>query len=165
MAQKTGCKGEYALRRAPHHDRLMSTPVEPMQLIKNIAEHVVCLLSGREDSVKVRKQEEQYGRFPTSWVKGTSTLPKAPFTLSKDQISIADRRAMSVHVPNGFDWRPRAIFGSPGGMKMKSHEWKQVVTSGVLICYPPNNSTQCLNFLTSSENSALNVSIVVVLKS
>ena len=80
----------------------------------------------------MRKQEEQYGRFPTSWVKGTSTLPKAPFTLTKDQISIADRRAMSVHVPYGFDWRPHAIFGNPGGMKMKSHEWKQVVTSGVL---------------------------------
>lgn len=39
-----GCKGPYSLRRLPFHDRYQNTPVEPMHLLKNIAEHIVKLL-------------------------------------------------------------------------------------------------------------------------
>ena len=35
VAQKSGCKGPYSLRRLPGHDRF-NTPVDPMHLIKNI---------------------------------------------------------------------------------------------------------------------------------
>ena len=50
LQQDTGCKGLYALRRLPGHDRLLNTPVDPMHLIKNVAEHIVRLVSGTEDS-------------------------------------------------------------------------------------------------------------------
>lgn len=30
VVQKYGCKGEYAMQKLPNHDRMHSTPVEPM---------------------------------------------------------------------------------------------------------------------------------------
>lgn len=57
IAQETGCKGTYALRKLPNHDRILGTPVEPMHLIKNIVEHVVRLITGSEDSHKVQQEK------------------------------------------------------------------------------------------------------------
>lgn len=75
LAQKNGCKGSYALQKLPLHDRILSTPVDPMHLIKNIAEHCVRLLTGVEDSLKVRNEEKSRGRFKAAWVEGsTSTI-------------------------------------------------------------------------------------------
>ena len=54
----------------------------------------------------------------------------APFALSKNDITLADERAMRVLVPTGFDWRPREIFSKTTGMK--SHEWKQLACNGIL---------------------------------
>ena len=45
VTKASGCKGVYSLRRLPSHDRLHNTPVDPMHLLKNIAEHVLKLLS------------------------------------------------------------------------------------------------------------------------
>lgn len=129
LVQKKGCKGAYSLRRASSHDRILATPVDPMHLVKDIVEHVVNLIVGREDSIKVRKQEEACKRFPSAWIKGKQgTLPKAPFTLSKDEIALADERAKSICVPTGFDWRPRPIFGKSSGMNLTSgSRWPQMV--------------------------------------
>lgn len=130
ILQQTGCKGPYALQRCPLHERILNTPVEPMHAIKNVITSIVDLISGKEDSFKVRKEEEKRKRFRSSWVTGEdSKLPAAPFVLSKE-IILANNRAIQVRVPSGFDWRPRAVFGKPSGMK--SHEWKQVATHGIL---------------------------------
>ena len=43
---------------------------------------------------------------------------------------MADERARRVSVPYGFDWRPREIFAKTLGMK--SHEWKQLATNGIV---------------------------------
>ena len=131
LARTTGCKGTYSLRRAASHNRVLDTPVDPMHLLKNIVEHIVNLIAGKKDSIKVRKQEQQCKRFRSAWMKDNlSTLPQAPFCLSKEEIVVADERACSVCVPSGFDWKPRSVFGKNTGMK--SHEWKQLATSGVL---------------------------------
>lgn len=63
IARETGCKGNYALRKLPNHDRFLNTSVEPIHLIKNIVEHVVCLLSGLEDSYKVKRGRAQTQTF------------------------------------------------------------------------------------------------------
>lgn len=131
LVQKTGCKGAYALRKLPFHDRLLSTPVDPMHLIKNIVAHCVNLVAGNEDSYKVREEEKLRKRFPTSWIKDSrEKLPLAPFVLPKDDIKLADDRAKRVLVPYGFDWQPRDIFSKTTGMK--SHEWKQLACNGIL---------------------------------
>ena len=41
IVRQSGCTGVYSLRKLPNHDRYLNTPVEPMHLIKNIAERVV----------------------------------------------------------------------------------------------------------------------------
>ena len=61
ILQETDCKGTYSLSRIPDHNRLYRTPVEPMHLFKNIGDHIVGLLSGRKDSVKVRNEEKSRG--------------------------------------------------------------------------------------------------------
>ena len=110
----------------------MNTPIDPMHLIKNIVSHCVNLLAGNEDSHKVREEEKSRQRFPTSWVEDISQrkLPPAPFCLSNDDKALADERAKRVLVPTGFDWHAKEIFKSSTGMK--SHEWKQIATNGIL---------------------------------
>ena len=90
VAQETGCKGSYALRQLPGHDRVANTP---MHLLKNIAEHLINL-SGVEDSEKVRCEEQSRGRFGSAWHSDTTSaevelppakvkLPPATFVLTK----------------------------------------------------------------------------------
>ena len=95
-AQTTGCTGRSALRSLDHHDRHLNTPVEPMHLVKCIGEHVVKLISGTRDSVKVRNEEKNRMKFLSSWpseIQVGSTkkvvIPPAPFRLSKSEIKIA----------------------------------------------------------------------------
>ena len=132
ISRATGCKGEYALQQLSHHDRFLNTPVEPMHLIKDIVEHVVRLISGAEDSWKVRKEEKIRGRFPGSWLKGSShQLPQAPWRLTTEEAKIANARACSIQVPIGFGWKPKALFCS-NAVGMKSHSWKQLVCTYIL---------------------------------
>lgn len=118
--------------RLPLHERIFSTPIDPMHLVKNIAEHCVYLISGIQDSFKVREEEKSRNRFCSSWIKdgNVKKLPPAPFALSKDDILLANARAQSVQVHSSIDWRPRAIFGKRAGMK--AHEWMEVVRKGIL---------------------------------
>ena len=54
LSQRTGCKGVSVLTKIKDFDRFATTPIDPMHLIKNIVEQCVNLLSGKEDSRKVR---------------------------------------------------------------------------------------------------------------
>ena len=135
LSQVTGCKGPYSLRRLPFHDRYMNTPVEPMHLLKNIAEHIVKLVSGVTDSVKSRREEEHRHRFRGSWVKlgdEAEQLPPAPFRLDKQGVSTANRRALSIKVPHGTNWKRRQLFSKSYMKQMKSSEWRLVLSSGIL---------------------------------
>ena len=132
IARRTGCKGSYALRKLPNHDRYLNTPVEPMHLIKDIVEHVVRFLAGLEDSSKVRNEEQKRGRFHSSWVKeGDTVLPPAPFSLQPIEIVKTAERACSVQVPVTFEWRPKPIFVKKRG-GMTSHAWKELVSTYIL---------------------------------
>ena len=131
IAQETGCKGRYALRKLPYHDRFLNTPTEPMHLIKNVVEHIVRLIAGGEDSDKVREEERVRRRFRSSWVaEGQTQLPPAPFRLTAHERKIANARAQNIRVPLGFDWRPGAVF--TGMIAMKSHAWKLMISTPIL---------------------------------
>ena len=132
LAQETGCKGSYSFSKLPLHDRILDTPVDPMHLVKNIVEHCVRFVTGTEDSSKVRQEEKVRNRFSSAWISddNTSKLPPAPFSLCREEVLLADERAKSILVPSTFDWRPRPIFSKKAGMK--AHEWKEVVTNGIL---------------------------------
>ena len=131
LQENSAVKGEYALRRSPYHDRIRSTPVEPMHVVKDVAEHIVRLLAGVTDTKKVQTEEKARKQFRNSWLASpeNTALSPAPFSFSKEELCIANSRAKSISVPSSFDWRPSDLFTSRG---MKSHEWKEVVCSGVI---------------------------------
>ena len=113
-----GCTGDYSLRRLPNHNRYLNTPVEPMHVLKNVAERLVKLLSGVTDTIKVRLDEQRRKRFRSAWIKkssedGSSTItPQAPFTISKTNLIVANKRSLSVKSPSGIDWKPSKLFGN-----------------------------------------------------
>lgn len=138
VMRRSGCTGAYSLRSLPFHDRLLNTPVEPMHLLKNISERIVNIISGVTDTAKVRNEEKNLSRFKMSWVKmverngkQVQCIPEAPFSLKKNELIIANRRAMNIVAPSGIDWKPRKLFGK-GVSHMKSVEWRHVVSSGIL---------------------------------
>ena len=103
ISRSTEYKGPYVLQTLSHHDRYLNTPVEPMHLIKNIVEHIVILVSGAEDSHKVRKEEKSRGQFSGTWMAHKKNqLPPAPFRLTSDEVKVANHRACSSQVPKGF---------------------------------------------------------------
>lgn len=134
ILQETGCKGTYSLNRLPDHSRLYSTPVEPMHLFKNIGDHLVGLLSGRKDSVKVRNEEKSRKRFRPTWIgedyRPSRPLPPAPFVFSNDEISIANQRSRSIQVPAWIDWKQKRLFAK--SVHLKSVEWMHALASGIL---------------------------------
>lgn len=137
ITQNSGLLGDYSLRRLPFHDRYLNTPVEPMHLLKNISERLVKLLSGLTDTVKVRLDEKARKRFRGTWPRRgrqkdkRTTIPPAPFSFTKDQVAIANRRSLNVKAPSTMDWRPCKLFGKEAS-RLKSNEWKHVLTSGIL---------------------------------
>ena len=69
FATATGSKGCYCLMLLPDHDRTEQVYPDTMHLIKNVTSEMVQLLPGYKDSQKVRKAEQQLGRFQSSWVQ------------------------------------------------------------------------------------------------
>lgn len=137
MIQSSGCTGDYSLRRLPNHDRHLNTPVEPMHILKNIAERIAKLLSGVTDTLKVRQDEQHRKRFRSSWIQNSSgggsavIIPPAPFSFSKDNLVIANQRSLNVKSPSGVDWKPSKLFGKDAS-HLKSNQWKHVLSSGIL---------------------------------
>ena len=81
----------YVLQKFPHHDIVFNTPVEPM--------HLVHILGGNQDSVKVRLEDKARKRFKSSWPT-ESLLPAAPFSISKENFGyqIADQIVFMLHI-------------------------------------------------------------------
>ena len=138
VTKASGCKGVYSLRRLPSHDRLHNTPGDPMHLLKNIAEHVLKLLSTKTDTKSVRNEEKRRKRFKNTWVltvspagEEKSILPSAPFSLQKHELIIANEHAITIKLPSGFDWNPCQLFGKPSS-KLNSNQLKHVLSSGIL---------------------------------
>ena len=99
IAKRTGCKGTYASCSLSGHDRLLDTPVDPMHLIKNIGDHIIELLAGNTDSIKVCLEEEKLGRFKGSGLRKKSSteylaLSEAPYTLSKEEKVVANKQTL-----------------------------------------------------------------------
>ena len=61
--KKPAAKDLTHFQQLPYHDHYLNTPVEPMHLCKNIAEHVAKLLSGLSDTEKVRNEEKDRNRL------------------------------------------------------------------------------------------------------
>jgi hypothetical protein len=51
--------------------------------------------------------------------KEKSILPPAPFSLQKHELTIANKFAISVKSPLGFDWNPCQLFGKLNSNRLK----------------------------------------------
>ena len=78
LSRGSGCKNCYSLMLLPDHDRTTQAFPDIMHAAKNVVVGLVDLVTGREDTLKVRKTEEELGRFP-----GCVTNPQQSSTASK----------------------------------------------------------------------------------
>ena len=74
--------------------------------------------------------------------KKTEKVFPLPYVLTPEEIKVADRRANSLHVPQGFGLKPSPFIGKSGSLK--SHDWKQIASSGILkYCLRDCLSNKC----------------------
>jgi len=151
IATGTGCREMYVLAaKNPSFDRIEQTMPDAMHTIAVQVKHLVKCLAGKasEDSLAVRMQEKSLGRFKESWPNmsgssssnsskgkipekkkrkggGVSSLPQAPFGLTKKQMEQADLRTKQISCPAGDTFCARPIFSHIS--RMNSHEWKEVI--------------------------------------
>lgn len=63
VAKATGCKALSSFVLLPQHDRTVQTFPDPMHTIPNAVQALFKLITGKDDSLKVRKAEKELGRF------------------------------------------------------------------------------------------------------
>lgn len=106
-----------------YHNHLLRTVPDAMHTVKVVVEHIVHLIAGKEDSVKVRQAEIELQRFDLApmdpLISKKKSLPKAPFCLDKAQIKLANCRACNVICPQHIDFVPQAFFSN---CYFKSHD-------------------------------------------
>lgn len=159
IATGTGCRNMYVLaKKNPTFDRVVQTVPDAMHTIAVQIKHLVKCIAGKapEDSVAVRMQEKSLGRFKSSWPsaahslpssqddsrrgrknkkkakEGTTSLPNAPFGLTKKQMEEADKRAKQIRAPVGDQFCPGPIFSRIS--RLNSHEWKEVIITYNCTC-------------------------------
>ncbi len=122
IAKSTGCKGSYPLMNLGGHDPMQQTVPDSMHTIKDAVEHYFYLIVGKENSsAKTLQCEQELRRFASraSTVNNTTV----PYTITKEQVKIADVRACSIVCPQHVDYKSSAFFSKT---HFKSHDWKQV---------------------------------------
>lgn len=101
---------------------------DAMHTIKDVIEHIFNLITGKEDSLKVRKVAMEIQRFVLGSRKRAASskvgLLCAPFHLTPEDIATANSRVCSVSIPS-LDFTPGPIFTRTLGLK--SHDWKEVI--------------------------------------
>lgn len=159
IATGTGFRNMYVLaKKNPTFDRVVQTVPDAMHTIAVQIKHLVKCIAEKapEDSVAVRMQEKSLGRFKSSWPsaahslpssqddsrrgrknkkkakEGTTSLPNAPFGLTKKQMEEADKRAKQIRAPVGDQFCPGPIFSRIS--RLNSHEWKEVIITYNCTC-------------------------------
>lgn len=126
--QKTGCKGPCSLRRLKNHDCYNNTPVDPMHTTKNISKRLIKLISGVTDTRKVRAEEENRSHFMHPSM--SSVVESSCCQVGTQSKNIANKRALSICTPHGFDWSSKEIFKH--GVHLKSVKWMHAISAGIL---------------------------------
>ena len=115
-----------------YHDPISQTVPDAMHTVKVVMQHLLYLIVGKEDSVKVRQAEIELQRFNLTCTSAPvapaskqrkNELGSVPFRINKDEIKLADQRACYIICPLRVDFIPRAFFSKTN---FKSHDWKQV---------------------------------------
>lgn len=129
VARCSGCKGSNSFMKLHNHDPTTQTIPDAMHTIKDAVVNLFDLITGRDDTVKCRQCELNYGgRFGITTAKVTEKIsrkePGVPYSLSSDDIKLADNRAESIISPLHVGYVPGRFFTKTANLK--SHDWKQV---------------------------------------
>lgn len=165
VASATGCKQSYSVCKLPGHDRVNESLPDCCHTVKDVIQNIMKVVTGNYvDINKIVSAEKVMGRLHTlqrsssldttvladgqakskkpRLGKSQSNESTLPFMLTKDELSEADRRANSIHVPIDFGLKPSPFISKPGSLK--SHDWKQIATQGILkFCLKNTLSERC----------------------
>ena len=113
-----------------NHDPLDQTVPDAMHTIKDAIVNVYNIITGKDDTLKCRAQEHSFGRFGITLQslqkrKICRNNPEVPYSLSSDEIKLADCKALTILTPVHVDFVPDTIFTRTANLK--SHDWKQVL--------------------------------------
>lgn len=103
-----------------------------MHTIKNISERITKFIVGVTDTAKVRTEEDR-NRFAQPRCSKTvleKGLPTAKFRLTKAEITTANKRALDIRTPHGFDWSSEAFFKQ--SVHFKSIRWINIIGAGIM---------------------------------
>ncbi|XP_062609392.1 uncharacterized protein LOC134271156 [Saccostrea cucullata] len=143
-----------------------------MHTIADFISHVLDMLTGKHDGRNVRNCKKKFQRFSDIWVtedpvaalvfirKGRkkskpnkenespeANLTPTPWSLSKEQLKLADARAASVTYSSGYDISPGPHFSKPWTLRTMNSKI-QFVTSGALAwcirVFLPNQQEETL---------------------
>ena len=123
----------YPLMDLPLHDRISQTCPDMMHTLKDTVEKLFLLIIGKGDDKNIRKSQAEVGRcsdaiqMPASKRRRSSNsalsrLPPCVYTISSEEVKLANTRALAVLSPTDFS--PGRIFTKTTGLK--SHDWKEV---------------------------------------
>lgn len=126
--------------RLPDHDPMTQCVPDAMHTVKDVLEKLFGLLTGKENTQKVQQCEKNLGRFcvpSTTKKRSRSTSNETPritasYSLTKDELLVADQRALKIITPAYIDFKPTAMFAKPS--YHKSHDWKQVIIIITILC-------------------------------
>ena len=129
ITRKSGCKGSYPFMKLSQHDPQQQTMPDAMHTIKDAIANIYDLIIGKDDTIKCRRCELNYGRSfgivaSTLEVKINRKQPGVSYTLSSGDIKLADSRAETIITPLHIDYICGQIFSKTS--HLKSHDWKQV---------------------------------------
>ena len=63
IAKATGFIGLNSFMLLPKHNRTVQVFPDPIHTIRNAVQSIIRLITGRDDNIKVRKAEQEMGRF------------------------------------------------------------------------------------------------------
>lgn len=133
VASATGVKGYYPLMRLPDHDRINQSVPDGMHTIQRCLLNIHNLITGKDDSHKVRLQEKEFGRFENIWPMG---ITQSTSQLSQSDVEeIAenedDLSEISVEVENSSS-KKRKSKAKSRSSKVKKNTKKLKLTKTVL---------------------------------
>ncbi|XP_062595076.1 uncharacterized protein LOC134256449 [Saccostrea cucullata] len=148
--KQTDLKGQYILQNLPYHNRIEQMSPDGMHTLADFISHLMEMLSGKFNNLKVKSCEKEFSRFPQVWPESGRTdvvQPKkkrkvqkteieechseleTPWSLTKEQMKLADERAMNIVYTHAQEIFPGPHFTKIWTLRKMNSKF-QFVTSG-----------------------------------
>lgn len=111
VVRGSGYKGTTSFTKLSGHDSIAQAIPDAMHTVKDAVVNLFDLITGRDDTIKCRECELKHGKrfgITESKVKDkiSRNKPGVPYSLSSNDIKLADSRAESIFTPLHVDYLP-----------------------------------------------------------